>query len=222
MVLPVDIHKLYGRLFRPFRDARIRLFYRTFVVDAETTILDVGGSRYFWERAVLLGLPVPRVTILNLAAPAALDGVCWVIGDALSLPFRDGQFDVVFSNSLLEHVADQPRAAREIRRVGRSYFVQTPDSGFPFEPHFLAPFMHWLPRRLRLAVAPLTPWALITRPDRLGMRSFVDEIRLLGARDFKALFPEGLLIRERFVGLSKSLINVGAGETTQSGRWYTG
>ena len=208
MELPVDIHAIYDRLFRPFRDSRIRLFYRTFDIHAGTTVLDVGGSSYFWERAAAMGLPVPRVTILNLAAPPAPRRLWWVIGDALALPFRDGQFDVVFSNSLIEHALDQRRAAQEIRRAGRSYFVQTPDFRFPLEPHFLAPFIHWLPRRFRLALAPLTPWALITRPDRFSLRSFVDEIRLLSARDFKALFPEGLMRRERFAGMSKSLVAI--------------
>ena len=204
----MDIHKLYDRLFRAFRDSRIRLFYRTFPIHPHTTVLDVGGSLYFWRRAAGLGLPLPRVTILNLNAPPAPRQLDWVIGDALALPFRDAQFDVVFSNSLLEHVADQRRAACEIRRVGKSYFVQTPDFGFPLEPHFLAPFIHWLPRPLRLAVAPITPWALITKPDSPGRRAFVDEIRLLSAREFKTLFPEGLVVRERFAGLSKSLITI--------------
>jgi hypothetical protein len=109
----------------------------------------------------------------------------------------------------LEHVSDPQTAAAEIRRVGRRYFVQTPDRGFPFEPHFLAPFIHYLPRPLRLWAAPLTPWALITRPGPGGARAFVDGIRLMSAREFRALFPGGTLVRERFAGLSKSLVACG-------------
>ena len=71
------------------------------------------------------------------------------VGDAVDMPgISDGAFDVVFSNSVIEHVEtyeNQRRMAAEIRRVGRRYFVQTPNRHFPLEPHFLVPGFQLLP-----------------------------------------------------------------------------
>src|SRR6202140_4486138 len=70
---------------------------------------------------------------------------------AAGLPFADGEFDLVYCSSVIEHVARERRAAfaREVRRVGRGWFVQTPARSFPIEPHALLPGAHWLPVRLR-------------------------------------------------------------------------
>lgn len=54
--------------------------------------------------------------------------------------FQDNEFDAVFSNSVIEHVGDyeaQRQMANEIMRVGKRYFVQTPNFYFPIEPHIL-------------------------------------------------------------------------------------
>ena len=63
------------------------------------------------------------------------------------LPFTDGEFDLVYCSSVIEHVPPARREtfARELRRVGRGWFVQTPAFSFPIEPHALLPFAHWLP-----------------------------------------------------------------------------
>src|SRR5437762_2025209 len=102
-------------------------------------ILDVGGSDETWRG---LGLPLD-VSIVNLAHPQASDSSApWVQGDARFLPFPDGSFDVVFSNSVIEHVGgrdEQRRFAEEIQRVGKRYWVQAPNRYFPVEPHFLFP-----------------------------------------------------------------------------------
>ena len=73
----------------------------------------------------------------------------WVQGDGCDLQYADGEFDICFSNSTIEHLhtyGNQQRFAAEVRRVGQSYYVQTPARSFPFEPHWLGFFIHWLPR----------------------------------------------------------------------------
>ena len=79
-----------------------------------------------------------------------------VVGDATDLgAFADGQFDVAFSNSVIEHLFTyeaQSHMARELQRVGRAHWVQTPNFWFPIEPHFLVPAWHWLPEDARVAV----------------------------------------------------------------------
>ena len=99
----------------------------------------------------------PRLVLLNMPrAKGELGGATnWVAGDGRCLPFRDGAFDVVFSNSVIEHVGDaasQERFAREVARVGRGFWVQTPNRWFPVEQHLMTPLVHWLPKRWQRAI----------------------------------------------------------------------
>ena len=201
---------LYATI-RRFRRDRMAEFQRTFTLTASTHILDVGGTALNWS----LIAAKPKMTLLNLPT----DGEADVVGDGRFLPFRDRAFDIVFSNSVIEHISspeDQQRFADEIRRTGRAYWVQTPDRWFPIEPHLVTPLLHWLPKRLRVAIARrFTFWSLLERPspDRweFYIRHCAEEVRLLDARELSRMFPEARIIRERFLGLSKSLIAV-AGE----------
>ena len=202
------IHRIYGLAGRRRREARMRAFLDDFRPGPETTILDIGGTPEFWD-----GLPLD-VTLLNKGVPASAGegGPAYVEGDATRIPFADGSFAVAFSNSMIEHLHtldNQRAAAREAARVGRRLWVQTPNRWFPFEPHFLTPFIHWLPAswRKRL-VRNFTVWGLITRPDRDYAERIVDEIRLLTAAELRDLFPGCEIRRERVLGLTKSLIAV--------------
>src|SRR5262245_54640703 len=122
-------------------------------VPGEIHILDVGGTPGFW-RVVGFARERASITLLNRTPLDCEDA--WmrsVVGDARDMrDFRDGEFDVVFSNSVIEHVgsiADQQSMASEVRRVGKRYFVQTPNKFFPIEPHFLFPGFQFLPITLR-------------------------------------------------------------------------
>ena len=132
--------------FQHFRSRRMLLFEKTFKISRETRVLDVGGSPEIWLFASIH----PRLTVINL--PAALrssgEGVAVLAGDGRMLPFRDGSFDIVFSNSVIEHVGkreDQQRFADEVSRVGRHYWIQTPNRNFPLELHLMMPLIHRLP-----------------------------------------------------------------------------
>jgi len=112
------------------------------------------------------------------------------------LPFADGAFDLAYSSSVIEHVAPDRRAAfaREVRRVARGWWIQTPAFSFPVEPHALLPFAHWLPPAIR-------------RPYwRLGVAGAWEEIALLRRGELEALF--GPAIPERLGPLAKSWISV--------------
>lgn len=173
----------------------MRKFVELMGVTGSTRVLDVGGTPDIWALS-----PVrPRVLFLNESreeAPAT------VHGDGCCLPFRDGAFDIVFSNSVIEHVGDEARQrafAREVARVGRGYWVQTPNRRFPVEVHLHTPFIHWLPavwqRRLvpRLAV---WRWIVRTTADRRDfyLRHYLDTIRLLDPSQMRALFPGGSIL----------------------------
>jgi len=195
-----------------FLRRRMLRFAREFAITPETRILDVGGAPETWDL-----LPVrPRVTLLN--TPRTKDemsrAASWVAGDGRALPFRDGAFDIVFSNSVIEHVGDaasQQRFANETMRVGRGFWVQTPNRWFPVEQHLLTPFVHWLPRRWQRWIAPrFTLWAMLARPaaDRkqFYVDHFLNEVRLLDAEQLRCFFPGAIILRERALGWTKSLV----------------
>ena len=197
------IHRLYG-LSRPLRRRRMRRFLSLFPAGE---ILDVGGTASTWDGWSR------EVTVLNTREPEEWDSKAagFVLGDARQLEFADRSFDVVYCNSVIEHLgtlADQAKLAAEVRRVSRSYWVQTPAMSFPLEPHYLTPFVHWLPPGVRRRVLPYTMWAMVTRPTPDYMDRISAELRLLSRGEFRALFPDARIERERFLGLTKSWIAV--------------
>lgn len=205
---------LLERLLRHFRSRRMRLLERTFQISPQTRILDVGGSASIWEYSTVR----PRLTILNFPSAIQRSGeaVDWVAGDGRMLPFADAAFDIVFSNSVIEHVggeADQHVFAQELARVGRRYWVQTPNRDFPIEAHLMLPFIHYLPKKWqRPIVKRFTIWQFLVRPDEAQRRYYVDhflnELILLNKRDLQGLFPKATMLSERFLGLVKSNIAV--------------
>jgi len=203
------IHDLIRPIQRRFRARRMAEFARVFSVDAETRILDVGGTPFNWE---LIDVR-PRVTLVNLDPKptfAVPENMRYVPGDACRLPFADGAFDIVYSNSVIEHLGTwehQQMMAAEIRRVGRSYYVQTPSRSFPIEPHLVGLNMHALPPALHRSLIPvLTLHGWWHRPSLRVRNEFLSRIRLLSGSDVANLFPDATLLRERFAGLTKSFV----------------
>jgi hypothetical protein len=208
----MEIHAVYARGMRGFRRRRMAAFVRTFAPGAGTAILDVGGTPFNWGLVELAS----RVTLLNRRPPdpaqALPPGVTWICGDATSLAFPDASFDIAFSNSVIEHLGtleQQRRFAAEVRRVGRGVWVQTPAKVFPFEPHLLALFLHWLPRSWqRRLVRRASGWGLLSRPSQARIDAFLEETRLLTLGEMCALFPDCEIRRERFLGLTKAYVAV--------------
>jgi Methyltransferase domain len=133
-----------------------------------------------------------------------------VIYDGSKVPFEDNSFDISYSNSVIEHVGDagaQARFASEVRRLAPRYFVQTPNKWFFIEPHFICLFIHWLPRRLkRHLVRRCSIWGWVTKPDQQQIDSVLAEIRLLTVPEMRRFFPDAEILRERFLGFTKSII----------------
>lgn len=205
----MTIHDLYRPFLHYFRRRRMQRFQERFGITDETRILDVGGFFFNWSL-----IPVrPRLTILNLDFPGETEQVAtWVIADARSMPFQDGTFEIVFSNSVIEHLGDfanQQKFAQEIERVGLRYYVQTPNRWFPVEPHLITPVIHFLPRTWQARLLRnFTVWGLVTRPSREQCAGFLEEVALLDYQKMRSLFPEAEIRRERFLGFTKSLIAV--------------
>jgi hypothetical protein len=214
----MDIHRVYRALGTRFRRRRMRSFERVFRPDAQTRILDVGGTRQQWE----LVSARPRVMLLNLDARSLRGAAPFlaVAASGLRLPHRDAAFDIAFCNSVIEHVGGrdaQAALAEQLSRVARGLWVQTPAREFWIEPHFLTPFFHYLPHRWRRGLARnFTVWGWLTRPDARHAREMVDQTRLLSYREFAALFPDCEIRRERFLGWTKSYVAVRHGDESRA------
>jgi predicted SAM-dependent methyltransferase len=131
-----------------------------------------------------------------------------MVGDATNLSLcADKSFDVVFSNSVIEHLytkSNQEKMANEIRRVGKYYFVQTPNKYFIIEPHYLLPGFQFLHPRIKYFLLTKTPLSRGKFWDKQFAQQYIDEIRLLDKSEMVALFPNGLIYKEMFGGLVKS------------------
>lgn len=202
-----------------FRRNRFAHFLR-FVADlpAPVRVLDVGGAAGFWTIVDPDNASGGRfdVTLLNRVIPNEPVGPFrFLEGDARDLStFADDEFSVVFSNSVIEHVGDfhdQRAMAAEVQRVGKRYFVQTPNRYFPIEPHFLFPLFQFLPTSAQVGLTRHFDLGWYKRiPDRAQATAHVLSHRLLSAGELRSLFPGGRLLRERFLGLTKSLIISGS------------
>lgn len=190
-------------------------FFRSLLLQVERPvhILDIGGTEAYWK---IMGLDDDQifVTLLNLTHnKVTLPRLSSMIGDARSIQITDNSFDVVFSNSVIEHVGayqDQLRMASEVRRVGKRYFVQTPNRHFPLEPHFLFPFFQFLPLKVRIWLLQnfsLGWFGKTQNPQKV--REIIESIRLLSRPEFVALFPNASIYEEKILGLTKSFVAYG-------------
>ena len=169
------------------------------------SVLDLGGTSSIWAT-----LPIAmEITILNLPATEHLNVVShhsfnYVEGDACHvIEYQERQFDIVFSNSVIEHVGAVERQAdfaEEVRRLGKSYWVQTPSKWFPIEAHCGMPFWWFYPQKLRQYF--IERW----RKKLPGWTQMVEETRVLTKADLQRYFPEATICVETYFGIPKSYI----------------
>ncbi len=165
------------------RERKLRLFLESFEPGPETSVVDLGvtdsgyGGTYGTDNFLEATYPWPeRITAVGITPlerfGEAFPQVRRVTADGRDLPFADGEFELGFSNAVVEHVGgldDQRAFVHELCRVARRVFVTTPNRWFPVEVHTLLPLVHWLPPALH--------------------PSSLDEIHLLAPRRFRSLFP---------------------------------
>jgi hypothetical protein len=192
------------RMFSDYaRVRRMQEFCRRTALHSSMRVLDLGGTPAVWQHVQ----PRCNITIVNLpgAAGAHIPShhrLSFHEGDACNLPeFDDLSFDLVFSNSVIEHVGDETRQeafAREVRRIGKSYWVQTPAKWFPIEAHTAMPLWWFYPEGLRKYF--LRRWR-VTLP---AWSDSMAETRVLSRNRMQQLFPESEIYVEGFAGLPKS------------------
>ncbi|MDA0311627.1 MAG: class I SAM-dependent methyltransferase [Gemmatimonadetes bacterium] len=193
---------------------------------AGTSVLDLGSG---WGDPLVARIAerVPlEVTLADVSEGPLEDGAsrgfrAVVLKEGEPLPFKPNQFDIVLSNSVIEHVtmspdecrtlslserewrrhaiANQRRFANEIRRVGKRYFVQTPHKHFPIDLHLWLPGTNWLPHDI---VRRMVPWLDKHWIKKAGVADW----HLLGPREMGDLFPDAEIAVARLLGVPKSVI----------------
>jgi len=202
-------------LGKKFREKRFRFFEnlmkQKFGPKKGIKILDVGGTQKYWEDKKIVQEMNLQITILNLEKiPVTGDNFKSVAGNATNLSeFADKSFDLVFSNSVIEHLytwENQQKMAAEIRRVGIKYFVQTPNKYFIIEPHYALPLMQFFPKKFGYQILTKTKLSRLTKWEPEAAQRYLDEIKLLSLKEMRYLFPDGSVFYEKALGLNKSYI----------------
>lgn len=210
------LQSLFTQVHRRCRARRAELFRRHLRPSPQDQILDLGGGYgdYFAEVVPFrknVWIAEIDERILRAARRHGFQTV--LIPPNGTLPFADRSFDIVHCNSVIEHVLapdDRARLAAEIRRIGRNWFIQTPNVYFWIEPHSRMPFGQFLPQpALRRCLPHLA---------RIWDHHDTMQWRLLNAKELLALFPQGRLIRERFLGWTKSLVVIGGERVRPQGQ----
>jgi hypothetical protein len=205
------LHQAAARISLRSRERKLRLFHDLFRPGPDTTIVDVGvtdapfgggpGGRCSSDNFFEALYPWPeRITAVGHTGldrfAAAFPRITVVQADGRELPFADREFDLGFSNAVIEHVSggrsEQRRFVEELCRVSERVFVTTPNRLFPVDPHSLLPFVHWFPEGS-------------ARRALLRARGFDDVLDPLGSRELAALFPYPV----RIVSRGMTLVAVG-------------
>jgi SAM-dependent methyltransferase len=196
------VQGLFARLRRHSRLRRYRRIQALLAVESLAgPVLDLGGGPASFFAAlfprpgqiVLVDLDGGEVSRAKEREPA----ISAIVADGGRLPLAGGSVAAVVCNSVIEHVDDPAALAREIRRVSRSYFLQTPNGKFPLETHsFVAiPFYRLIPsRRLKRLACRLFG----------GDLAYISQVRYLSEPALRRLFPEASVVYERLLGLHKS------------------
>ncbi|MEB2782550.1 methyltransferase domain-containing protein [Algoriphagus sp. C2-6-M1] len=208
---PSDNPDSLGAKFRNQRQKYFEdLFFQNFSKNEPIRVLDVGGASYFWDRSSLPSLPNIEIVLLNLSEQKTTHPkIKSLVGNAMDMPeFGDNSFDLVFSNSVIEHLYTwdkQQKMANEIMRVGKKHFIQTPNRTFPVEAHYAIPFAQYLPHRLLYFMLTKTKLSRLQKWNPKDAKQYLDEIRLLDIKEMQLLFPASSMYQEKILGMTKSI-----------------
>ena len=198
-----------GSFTHRFRQHRNDEFRSHFPNLADMRVLDLGGTAVSWR---VLGLQPGSVTIVNRDGVAGPYEPWMEIVNADACKGGFGKYDLVFSNSLMEHLGGHSRRqqfADVVQESASSWWIQTPYRYFPIEPHWIFPCFQFLPFRARVMVC--QHWNTLhesARKDRAEAAAIVASIELISATEMRAYFPTSEIWYERIAGLPKSLVAV--------------
>lgn len=205
--------------FRAGRFARVQALIQAILDErGRARILDLGGTETYWligEEFIRANAHRLEITMVNTEAqPVRESGLFRSFTGSATDPdlFRGESFDLVHSNSVIEHVGwwpDMEAFADNTRRLAPRYYVQTPNYWFPYEPHFRFPGFQYLPEMARRRL--IMRWSLgfFSRIDTFAeAKDIIDHHRLLSTRQMRRLFPDAEVSHEKILGMNKSVIAV--------------
>lgn len=197
-----------------FRLKRSRIFIRSIkhtFGDMPVSILDIGGTYNFWKNLGDLRGQSLNITLVNLKEsniPENVVGFHAKVADVRDEKFDFSSTDVLFSNSVIEHLGSKramQKFAMTIRASGKPYCIQTPSLWFPLEPHCRILFFQFFPRWFRAFL--IRNFSINYFPKATTYRECLDvsdSTILLSKKELKCLFPESTIMVERFLGIPKS------------------
>jgi hypothetical protein len=195
------------------RARRWEWFQAEFPDIGSMSVIDLGGTAEAWLRA-----PVrpASVHVVNLEPEPAEPVASWIRADqadACNLPDRIGRgsYDLVFSNSVIEHVGghvQRMRFAESVHKLASVHWVQTPYRYFPVEPHWLFPGLQFMPLALRARLS--YHWPLVhTKAGSFSEALQASmEVELVSRTEMRFYFPKSDIRAERGLGLVKSLVAI--------------
>lgn len=207
-------NKLRKQRMKVFEDFVLTNFSDKLESGQKIKLLDIGGDLSFWQSIGCKYFDQLDITLLNIDEwydPNMPPNMKAKVGDALDMyDISDKEYDICFSNSCIEHVGKEKewaKMAREVKRVGKHYFIQTPNRYFPLEPHFLIPFFQFFPLKLK---------AFLINRHQLGFwpqgknwqdsLRIADSIKLLRYKDLRNSFPNATIKKEMIGPLTKSFM----------------
>jgi hypothetical protein len=201
-----------GSVTNRCRQLRNEEFKRRFPDLAEMRVLDLGGTALSWRTTGLRAKAVVLVNLDDVGQPEE-PWLTHIRADACSGDF--GKFDLVFSNSLLEHLGGHARREQLVEVIEKSaprWWVQTPYRYFPIEPHWVFPGFQFLPFRTRVAIT--RHWNVGHQPattDKAAAAKLVASVELVSATEMRSYFPTSEIWFERFAGVPKSIVAIRGG-----------
>ena len=184
------------------------MFRGTFPGFDQMRVLDLGGSPAYWVNAPLRPASVRCV---NLNADDASPDSSWIeyaVADACTP--QPGEYDLVVSNSCIEHVGGHERRLRfseTVHAAADRHWVQTPYRYFPIEPHWMFPGFQFFPSSTQMRLSKKWPLGHI-RSTSDSAWADVSWVELLSITDMRGYFSDSALYFERWSGAVKSLVAV--------------
>lgn len=183
------------------RQSMVDLFFNVCRLDESHTVLDLGVTSERDPSANYLekNFPFPhRLTCAGMQDAGWLadsyPGIKFVLLEpGKPLPFKDQEFDFVYSNAVVELVGskeDQVAFIGELLRVSKNFFLTTPNRWFPVEMHTHIPLLHLFPQKIFRYFLKLK-----------GEKFYAQEknLNLLTRRDVKRIFPVAVKVNSRYI-----------------------